>query len=413
MYSISNNGYLFKETYDDISKNHYNGDTPLLARSQKRYDLQGTKAHVAVPMGMAGGVGGLVNGYLPEAGSESGEQIEITAKDVVAQARVDRKAMKAAMKDRGAFVRFTQRPVQKAVESYDQMVNILLYGDATGRLTKTKSSGAYISGGATAPVIEMDSTEFFERWLPKNFQVEFGNAGDTGVEDGVFKITSVAVSTLRVTFTRQSGSFDASAGVNGRWVYLQNMFQAAPQGLKGTVQNASASMYGVAYDATSWGSYRFNADGAPPSISMLNRVFNQQLTRVDQECLPNFLLTSPEIWAQFADLREGDKEITLKPRDSAAAEAGFGFAGIKYTTPAGKTIPIVADKHCPKQSIFGLYDEVMYMYHLPDHGWWDEDGQVFLRVPNRPWYEATYGGYFEYVVHPTFQIEIYGVGIPT
>lgn len=411
MYSIANNGFLFKETWSGISRNHYNSDTPLLARVKKKYDLQGTKDHVAVPLGMAGGVGGLQNGYLPEGGSESGDQMEIVAKDLVAVAIIDRKAMKAAMTDRGAFARFTQRPVQKAVESYDTIANILWHGDGTGRLTKTKSSGAYISGGATAPVIEMDSAEFFERWLPKNFQINFGNSGDTGVEDGLFKITSVDVAALTVTFERVTGTFDASAGVNGRWVYLQNLFKAAPQGLEGTLIPTSGNIYTIPYDAQNWGALKYDALGAPPSVQMLNKQFNQQLTRVDSVDLPNFILTSPEIWSVLSDLMEPDKQIMLSPRDkNLTVEAGFGFAGLKYTTPAGKVIPIVADKHCKKDRMYGLYDEVMYMHHLPDHGWWDEDGKVFLRVPQRPWYSATYGGYYEDVIHPTFHIVFDNVG---
>jgi hypothetical protein len=322
--------------------------------------------------------------------------------------------MKSAMTDKGSFARFTQRPVQKAVESYDTGANILWHGDGTGRLTKTKTTGAYISGGATTPVIECDATEFFERWLPKNFQVNIGNSGDTGVEDGVFKITAVDVANKRVTFLRTSGTFDlsSSTNANARWVYLQNMFKNAPQGFEGTIMVTSGNIYTIPYDSQNWGALIYDALSAPPSVQMLNYVFNQQITRVDASDLPNFILTSPEIWAILSDLMEPSKRIAMSPRDkSLTTEAGFGFAALSYTTPGGKNIPIVADKHCRKNRIYGLYDEVMYMHHLPDQGWWDEDGKVFLRVPNRPWFSATYGGYYEDVIHPTFQIAIKNVGI--
>lgn len=414
MYSIADNGFLFKETWSEISRNHYNSDTPILARVKKKYDLQGTKDHVAVPLGMAGGVGGLSNGFLPEGGSESGDQMEIEAKDYVGVAIIDRKAMKAAMTDKGAFARFTQRPVQKCVESYDTGANILWHGDGTGRLTKSAASGAYISGGASNPVIAMDTAQFFERWLPKNFQVNFGTSDDSTIEDGLFKIVKVDIPNKQVTFLRVSGSVDLSIGTtaNARWIYLQNMFKNAPQGFEGTIMATSGSIYNIPYDSLSWGALIFDANNAPPSTQMLNYVFNQQITRVDAVDLPNFILTSPEIWAILSDLKEGDKEFFLQPRDkNLSIEAGFGFAALRYTTPAGKTIPIVADKHCKKNRIYGLYDEVMYMHHLPDHGWWDEDGKVFLRVPQRPWYSATYGGYYEDVIHPTFQIAIENVGI--
>lgn len=414
MYTVTDQAFLFKETWSELSRNHYNSATAILSRVKKKYDLTGTKDHVAIPQGMAGGIGGLVSGWLPEGGSESGGQIEVTAKDVVGVAVVDRKAMKAAMSDKGSFARFTQRPVQKCVESYDTAVNILWHGDGNGRLSKTKTSGAYISGGATDPIIEMDSTEFFERWLPKNFQVNFGDSGDAGVEDGLFKIVSVAVSTKRVTFKRLSGTFNLSTSTNAdaRWVYLQNMFKAAPQGLEGVVMATSGSPYGLAYDADSWGSYIVDMDGAPPSVSMLNSAFNVQGTRVEDGDLPNFVLTSPEIMAILSDMWEPSKRLTLSPREANIKDhPSFGIPGLKYTRPDGKDIPIVADKHCRKNRMYCLYDEVMYMHHLPDQGWWDEDGKVFLRVQGRPWYAATYGGYFENVIHPTFQIALKNIGI--
>ncbi len=420
IYSVSNNGFLFKETYSELSRNHYNSATVILGRTKKKYDLQGTKDHVAIPQGQAGGFGGLQNGYLPEGGSESGGQIEITAKDVVGEAVIERKAMKAAMTDRGAFARFTQRPVQKCVESYDSGCNLLWHLDGTARLGKTLASGAYISGGATAPIIELRSDmtgadgeyNFMERWFSKNLQVNIGNAGDTGVEDAVYTVTSVDTTNKRITLSRKTGSFDASAGANARYVYIQNMFKAAPQGFAGTLIPTTGTIYTLAYDAASWGSLLYDANGAPPSISMINKQFNIQTTRVDEEDLPNFILTSPEIWAILSDIKEGDKRITIGPRDkNLSIEEGFGFSGIAYTTPKGKTIPIIADKHCKKTRMYGIYDEVMYMHHLPDHGWWDEDGKVFMRVPNRPWYQATYGGHFENVIHPTFQIVWDNIGI--
>jgi len=414
MYSLSNNAALFKETYSDISKNHYNSDTVLLARAKKRYDLQGKKDHIYIPLGMAGGVGGLQNGYLPEGGQESGTTLDIEAKDFTARAMVDRKSMKAAMTDRGSFVRFTSRPVEMAVESFDTASNLLWHGDGTGRVCKSKSSSAYISGGATDPVVEMDSTYFFERWFEPNFQVNFGNSGDTGVEDGLFRIVSVDIANKRVTFKRESGTFDLSSGsnANARFIYLQNTFKAMPEGLESTVMKTSGSIYNIAYDSARWGSYIYDAAGAPATVSMFNYVFNQQLTRVPQSMLPTFGLTSPEIYATLSDLMEPNKTVMLMPRDTKlSVDAGFGFAGLAYTTPAGKVIPIVSDKHCKKDRIYFLNDEMLYMYHLPDFGWWDDDGRVFMRVQGRPWYEATYGGYWQNVVHPTFQIAIKSVAI--
>lgn len=414
MYNMTDQAFLFKETWSELSKNHYNSATPILSRVKKKYDLQGIKDHVAVPLSEAGGVGGLVNGYLPEAGGEEGDQMEIVAKDQVGIAKIDRKAMKASLTSRGAWEQFTVRPVKKCVESYDTVCNILWHGNGTAKICKTHTTG-YVSGTAAAPVLQIATTggptvQFFERWLVRGHQINISNAAFTAVEDAVYTIKSVDITNSRVTLARISGSYDLTAGTNAdsRWLVWQNMFNAAPQGLFGTVSATSGNIYTIPYDADVWGSYRYNANGAPPSVSMLTHVFSVHGTRIPEECEPDFILTSPEIWALLADIPELQKTIMLQPRDkNLKVEYGFGIAGLTFTTPTGKNIPIVPDKHCWKSSMYGLYSDSMYMHHLPDHGWWDEDGRVFLRVPQRPWYSATYGGYYENVLHPTFQFEIH------
>jgi hypothetical protein len=402
-YNATNQDFWFKETYSGPTKNSYNSATAILMRINKRYDLTGVKDHVMVPLGPAGGVGGLVNGYLPEGGSPTGDQMEIISKDVVGRAVIDRKAMKQSASDKGAFIRATKEPVKLCVESYNTLCNILAHGNGDGKFGTTHTTG-YVSGTAAAPVIQFD-TAFHERWFPKNFQFNFGNAAGTGVEDGLFKVTSVDATNRRVTFARVTGTYDLTSGTNAdsRGVYIQNMFGAAPSGFENTIMKTSGNIYTIPYDATSWGAYIYDAASAPPSVQMLNKVMNQQSTRVDQGGLPDFLLTSPEIWSILADMWEPTKRIMLKPRDKDLAEApGFGIAGLSYTTPEGKDIPIVVDKHCVKDRIYGLCSDAMYMHHLPDHGWWDEDGKVFLRVEGRPWFAATYGGYYENVFNPQF-----------
>lgn len=415
-YSLENNAALFKETYSGISRNHYNSDTLLLGRTKKSFKLQGLKDHVSIPMGMSGGFGGGVGGYLPDASTENGELIEITAKEVYGRALVKRKAMKAAMTDRGAFVRITKRPVEKTVERYNSGLNYLLFGDGTGRLGKTAATG-YVSGGATAPVLQMDDTDYFtwfERAWQKNDIVNIGIAADTDVEDAKLKVTAIDKANKRITFSRIAGSWDASSGTNAdaRWIYIQNMFKAAPQGLAGIVSNTSAAMYGVNYDADTWGSVRVNAAGAPPSVQLLDEAVSDIIIKVGKGGGPRLIVTSPEIYRILRSVHESKKRYNLEPRArNLRGIAKFGFSGLEYDTEDGRTIGIFADRHCRPTSIFLLNDEFMELHHMPGQGWFDEDGKVFARVADRDEYEARYGGYLEFVIHPTFQAEIYGVGL--
>ena len=413
VYNSTDQAFYFKETFDSLSENHYNSATPLHSRAKKRYDLTGVKDHVALPLAPAGGIGGLLGGYLPEGGVNSGDQIEVTAKDLVGVCTIDRKAMKQAMSDKGSFVRFTQEPVKRTVESYATVSNILLHLAGNGQFG-IAAAATSASGTAAAPVVVMQTTLFNERRWMKNLVFQVANAGDTALEDGKWKVVSVVASTRSVTFQRVSGTYDISvaANTNSRKFYLEGMFQSAPHGLESIVMNTSTTVYGVPYDATNFASWHVDAAGAPPSVQLVNKAFSEQSTRVDEGSLPNMLLTSPEVFAILQDIWEPTKRIMLMPRDGKLTkEAGFGIGGLMYTTLEGKDIAIVADKHCAKDRIYGLNMDAFYIHHLPDQGWWDEDGKVFLRVPGRPYYSATYGGYWEAVINPQFQFVIKNLGI--
>lgn len=417
-YNLTDNASLFKETYSEISRNHYNGDTILLSQIKKSYDLQGLKDHVSIPLGMARGVGGGVGGYLPEGGSESGSQIEITAKDVYGRAVVSRKSMKAAMTDRGAFVRFTKRPVEQCVLSYDNFCNMILHGEGYGRIGKTYTTG-YVSGGATAPILQMlrttseSTNQWFPRRLEENELINIGDSGDTGTEDGLFKITAVDETNYRITLSRVSGSYDLSSGTNAdsRFLYVQRTWHAMPQGLESIVMATSGTLYGVAYSRR-WSSLLQDCSGAPISIPLINDLVNRQITRVGKGFGPNLILTSPEIWAQLADQHENQKRYTLQPRDKGLrGNANFSFQGIEYVTPDGQVIGIMSDRHCISTRLYALNTDFIEMHHMPDQGWFDEDGRVFQRVANKDEYEARYGGYWECVIHPTYQCALYNLGV--
>ena len=413
-YNLTDQAFLMKETYSEMSQNHYNSATAILSRCRKRYDLQGIKDHIAIPQGPDGGFGGTSNGYLPSASGESGDQMEIEAKDVFSRARIQHKAMKASMTSKGAFAQFTNRPVQKCVEGYNTGCNILWHGDGTGRVCKSKDTGALISGDATTFTLEMDPDNWHPRWWTQNQLYNIANAADNAVEDGLFKLKTVSIATKRVTFERVEGTFDITSGsnANDRYIYFQNMFKDAPEGFESTIMKQTGNIYTIPYDEVSWGALILDADGAPPSPSLLNKAFNVQATRVDESAQPDMRLTSPEVWAILSDIPEYQKRINLMPRDKRlSSEYGFGIGGLSYTRPDGKVIPIVPDKHCKRTRIYGLNSDMMYMYHLPDHGWVDDDGRVFMREANKLFYEGTYGGYFQNVVHPTFQLVIDDIDI--
>jgi hypothetical protein len=58
-----------------------------------------------------------------------------------------------------------------------------------------------------------------------------------------------------------------------------------------------------------------------------------------------------------------------------------------------------------------LNDKFMSGEHRPDHGWFSDDGTVFLRSNTSDAYNARYGGYLENYVVPSFMGQLTGLAV--
>lgn len=402
-YGFTLNDKYFKQDYFPASDNLFATSTELLSQIEIRSDLTGTKSIIAVPTGPDGGFGGLNSSYYPEASSDSAEQIEITSKPIFHTSRVELKAIKASQSRRGSYWPVMTRAVQNAVKTTGFMTDLVMFVGSNARVGQCAAASAYVSGGATSPVIEFASGSFNHRRFYKNMLLEFGNSGDTAVEDGVFKVVSVSRSTRRVTFSRVKGTFDPSGGVNSRYMYIQNMFKNAPTGLEDVVEATSGTLYTLAYDEQYWAPLKIDAGNRPFSVELLNYVYAEQYSRVDKEFAPNLVVVNYDLWAQIATDRENFKTIQLKPRGNGKPAVETGYSAIQHVTSEGKTVDIVGAKHMAPRKMYLLNTSQIVQHRLPDFGWVNDDGIVYLRTPRQPYIEAQYGGWIENFINPTFQ----------
>lgn len=404
-YSFTSQDKYFKDDYWEASKNAFAVSTELLSQITERSDLTGRKSIIAIPTGPDGGFGGLNSGYYVDGSPDTVEQISVEAKDIFSTCKVHLKAISASKNKKGAYWPIMTRSVQNTVKMHGVYSDLLMFVGKNARIGLTKSTTAYISGGDTDPVIEFDAATFNHRRFYKNQLLNIGNSTDTGVEDAEYKVVTVSRATKQVTFKRTQGSFSisTSTSANDRYFYVANMFKAGPHGLEDVVEATAGSLYGLTYDAMYWGSLRIDAGNRPFSVELLNYCYAEQCSRVDKENAPSIIVVNYDLWAQISTDREHFKTIDLKPRGNGKPAVETGFSAISYVTSEGKEVQIVGMKHMAPKKMYLLNTQMISRHTMPDYGWVEDEGVVFLRTGRQPYIEAQYGGFTENFIHPTFQ----------
>jgi hypothetical protein len=393
-FSITNVNNLFKIKYGKLSENVYNSANVLLARQIKRYDFTGKQMFIPVPTSYTGGVG---SGTLPTANHSLVEDANLFAKRVYARIEIDREAMKASANDEGAFVRATKWQVQKGVESYMRNSSRILFGDGTGQLGVIDTGGVTDNGGGQYELV-ITAASFNEA----NFEEQDYVNIETGSTD-LFEIIEVVPSTLTVRVQRISGS---QVPADTDEIFMQGSENNDPQGLKGVLDFASGSLYGISYQRR-WAATRQDVAGAGLTTDKMNEIMLEVQRKSGK--VPNLILTSFTQFRKLLNLLEDQKQYIVEPR-MAELKGKISFRGIEFMSTAGP-VPVFPDRFCDEDRMYFINDNYMTCYHRPGFGWFSEDGTVLLRSANADTYEARYGGYYESYIVPSFLGGLVGLAV--
>lgn len=398
-YNLTDVSNLFKIKYGKVSENTYNSANVLLGRCKKTYDFTGRQMFIPVPLSYSGGVG---SGSLPTANFENAEDATFSRKKVYSRIQIDREAIKASMSSEGAFVKMTQRAVEKGVESYMRNASRILFNDGTGTLGVSTAAAA--GGTATAPTIVISAATWKEaNWEEKDY-VNIESASTTYSTGNVWEVTAVAPTTRTITLARISGSVDLTGDSAAKTVTMQNSKNNDPSGLKGNLDATSSTLYGITVGRR-WQATQLAAGGAGLTPDLLN----QQMLEIERKCgkTPNLIVTSYTQFRKLLNVLEDQKQYNLEPR-SADLKGKISFKGIEYMSTRGP-IPVFPERFVEDDRVYLLNDNFIHLYHAPDFGWFDDDGTVFLRGSSSDDYEARYGGYWEAYIPPVFHGVITGL----
>ena len=171
------------------------------------------------------------------------------------------------------------------------------------------------------------------------------------------------------------------------------------EGLRSVLDATSGSKYGVSI-GDRWQAFQKVATGAISEdliMEMLLGVHEQSGQSAD------LIVTSYKQWRKVSNTLENKKEIKISPRfGSEKLKGKVGFNAISAKSPFNQDVPIIIDRFCEDDRMYFLNSKHIVLMHAPDHGWFDEDGTIFMRKADDDAYEARYGGYKEAFIVPSF-----------
>lgn len=399
-FNLTDASDLFKIKYGKLSQNVYNSANVLLGRVKKSYDFVGKRKDVAVPLSFSGGVG---SGTIPTPNKANYDDAEIVAKKVYSTIQVDRESIKAASTDQGAFVRLTKHAVAKGVESFMRNMSRILFNDGTGVLG---TSTAAVAGGTAAdPTVVISAATWKEANFEEADYINIDSVANPYNVGNVWEITAVAPATRTITLHRISGAVDLTADAGAKDLIMQNSLNNDPSGLKGVCDAVAGNLYNIPV-ARRWQASQTAAGGAGVTTDLMN----QKMLDVEKACgkAPNLIMTSYVQYRKILNLLEDQKQYIVEPR-SKDLKGKISFKGVEFMSTMG-AVGIFVDRFIEDDRIYFLNDDFISIEHRPDFGWFDDDGTVFMRNPDGlDAYDATYGGYLEAYIVPSFQGVVTGL----
>ena len=390
--NLTTHDSLFKEFYGGSgSTSLVNAKTPLasILMKNKKVDFVGDQFVSPVRFGSAVGLGYRAAGAnLPTPVPSPRGRATFPAKRAYGSTEYDRESILASRSDRGAFAKVTVDETEALIEGFNlHLVERCLFGDGTGKLGAVQSVSG--SGTEASPWVVVGETsgstapKHKKRYYPKGAKVDLYTAG------GVFQLSArvVASSSTSVSLVLTSTGSVASPQV-ADIIYWEGNKDGEITGLKKLV--SSGTIYGInnAVDT--------EFKGLSETISGALQIddLNNAVSDLEEESeSPNLAVCSHAALALIKNQLEDQKRYEIAQVKSS--DGKIGFNGIMLMSDSGP-FPLVASQMCPEDELYMMNTKFMQLVMREDFGWFDDDGTILMRDPNKDVYSARYGGYYEF-----------------
>lgn len=414
--SIASQDALFKRFYGKAGTSLVNAKTPLMSilQKNKRVDFVGSNFVQPVRFGSAVGLGYRSAGQnLPAPKSAPRESALFPAKRAYATAEYDREAIVASRNDEGAFARVTVDEAEATLEGHAlHNVERALFGDATGALGQIDDASVTGAGTTASPwafdLLANDSTYPTKaKYFPKGAKVDLYTTG--GVLQMTIEIvsasTSLTTNVVSLTATTVSTAAAVSPSDNDVLYWEGNKDQEIV-GLRKIAPISAGTLYNISQSSNP----QFRGLLKSLSGALQYDDFNEGIEQLAEEVeAPNLAVCSHKAMAILKNLSEDHKRYNVS--EAKSSDGKIGFKGIEAMSSEGP-FPVVASQMCPDNEIYLMNTKYMQLVMRQDFGWFDEDGTVLLRDPNKDVYSARYGGYFElFCSKPNSVLRMYGFSL--
>lgn len=386
MVTIQTADSALKSFYLDAVAEALNMKTnPLLARIQRTTSgVVGKDVKKAVRLNVNGGIGaGTETGALPKASSGDMTQFTATLKNLYGTIEISDKALRASANNEGAFVNLLNDEMQSLVKSAAFNFGRMLFGDGTGKL-------GIVYALASGNVITMDSIVGVNEGMILDF---YDPDGELITEVSGARIISLNRETK--TIVVDGISLTSNLLPLGSGIYVQSSMGNEITGI-GALFSTSGTLYGVSRSHAAMKPYQKSSVG-----EISENVIQTAIDKIEENSggKVNFIVCS---WGV-------KRALTEYYRTNGIAMTTVDVDGVKAISFGG--IPVVADRFCPKGTMYLLNTDDFKLHQLCDWQWLEgEDGKILKQIPGKPVYTATLVKYAELMCErPCGQGVLYGV----
>ena len=365
----------------------------LLAQLERNSEaVVGEKIVMALRHGRVGGIGNRAdNETLPTPNSRKTEQAIWETKNVFTRFQMTDKVIEASKSNVGAFANLLEQEIMDCETDMKQDISRQVMGSTTGALTT-------ITGANTTTSVPVADTTF----LHEGMRIDIWDVS-AGGGTGAYLTTSQNLIIESVTETAGSepagtivlSAAPGAATANGDILYVNGNKGLEMTGVQAVFEDTT--LYGIARATNAWlNAQRVNVNGALAEVTIQKAIDDSERKAGGNI---NMLLSS------FGVRRGYQALLTAQKQHVNTLDLKGGWKALSYNG-----IPFAAEKYIRPQKLYCMDLEDWALYHMGDFDWMDMDGSMFVRVADKPVYEATLRRYMDIGCQkPRGQVELYGI----
>lgn len=373
---------VLKDDYQGPVRKQINDSCKLVAQAMKNTsDFVGRRAVIPCQMTRNTGVGSRLEGeVMPSAGNQGTVTQIVPLRSHYGRIRFTRQVISRMQSDRGAFVRAVQFEMDGIKADAARDYNRQAWGTSNGVIATCGTTNAN-----TTVQLSTSTPESILVTLAEGKKVDIGTVANPQLIAAARTITAVdlvnatiTIDGAAVTTTSSHFVFNQGAGGNGanqrELTGLQTMILDG-----GTLFGISGTTY---FQWTSIAERNGSTAATVPMTGGTSRPLSENLVSKAMMRAENRSgKRANQLWAEDGVYRYAANLLSAQKRFVNTLELTGGTKGLAFAVDGDDT-PLIRDRDCPPNQMFGVSTEDLTEYVDEDWSFEDLDGNVLQRSPD-------------------------------